>query len=102
MTTQNRDVEGLPGMLRMIHSPFPTMVMQDKDHVAFLYEYMPIWRLVDSNRRECYPDVEDTFFGDSKYFCPDTISTPGIWLAPKRQESSRWRPVRGPNFVQPT
>ena len=54
-----------PGMPRMLHSPFPMMVMQDKDHVAFLYEYMRIWRLVDLNGREHYPDVEDTFFGDS-------------------------------------
>jgi hypothetical protein len=54
-----------PGMPRMLHSPFPMMVMQDKTHVAFLYEYMRIWRLVDLTRTEHYPDVEDTFFGDS-------------------------------------
>src|ERR1035438_3641821 len=39
-----------PGMPRMLHSPFPMMVMQDKNHVAFLYEYMRIWRLIDLNR----------------------------------------------------
>jgi hypothetical protein len=54
-----------PGMPRMLHSPFPMMVMQDKNHVAFLYEYMRIWRLIDLNRTQHYPDVEDTYFGDS-------------------------------------
>ena len=54
-----------PGMPRMLHSPFPMMVMQDKNHVAFLYEYMRIWHLVDLNRTQHYPDVEDTFMGDS-------------------------------------
>jgi hypothetical protein len=54
-----------PGFPRMLHSPFPMKVMQDKDNVTFLYEYMRIWRLIDLNRKEHYPDVSDTFFGDS-------------------------------------
>ena len=34
--------------------------------MAFLYEYMRIWRLIDLNRTQHYPDVEqDTYFGDS-------------------------------------
>jgi hypothetical protein len=54
-----------PGWPRMAHSPFPMKIVQEKNAVIILYEYMRIWRQIDLNRKEHYPDVEDTFFGDS-------------------------------------
>lgn len=54
-----------PGWPRMAHSPFPMKIVQEKNAVIFLYEYMRSWRQVDLNRKQHYPDVEDTFYGDS-------------------------------------
>ena len=54
-----------PGMPRMLHSPFPMLIMQSPGLVAQLFEYQKIWRLIYTDGRPHHPDVTDTFMGDS-------------------------------------
>jgi len=54
-----------PGMPRMLHSPFPMLIMQSPGLVAELFEYQKIWRLIYTDGRPHHPDVTDTFMGDS-------------------------------------
>ena len=54
-----------PGIPRMLHSPFPMLVMQTKDYITQLFEYQRIWRIIYTDGRPHHPDVTDSFMGDS-------------------------------------
>ena len=54
-----------PGMPRMLHSPFPMLIMQSPGLVTELFEYQKIWRLIYTDGRPHHTDVTDTFMGDS-------------------------------------
>jgi hypothetical protein len=54
-----------PGMPRMLHSPFPMLIMQTPGLVAQLFEYQKIWRLIYTDGRPHHADNTDTFMGDS-------------------------------------
>jgi len=54
-----------PGMPRMLHSPFPMLIIQSPGLVAELFEYQKIWRLIYTDGRPHHADVTDTFMGDS-------------------------------------
>ena len=54
-----------PGMPRILHSPFPMQIMQDHDHLAMLFEYQRIWRMIYVDGTPHHQDVDGTFMGDS-------------------------------------
>src|SRR5688572_26780922 len=67
-TDHKNDPTGLclpPGIPRMIHSPFPMLVMQTPEYVTMLFEYQRIWRIIYTDGRPHHPDVTDSFMGDS-------------------------------------
>jgi hypothetical protein len=54
-----------PGVPRINNSPFPMRIVQSKDSVVFLYEYMTIFRAVPLDVKEHSKNPQPTFMGES-------------------------------------
>src|ERR1700722_905836 len=55
----------LPGVPRMNNSPFPMRMIQTRDSVVFLYEYMTTFRAIPLDGREHSKKIDPTFMGES-------------------------------------
>ncbi len=54
-----------PGVPRVMQSPYPMQIVQTKDYLVFLFEYMRMFRSIPLNNRPHPKDMEPSFMGDS-------------------------------------
>jgi hypothetical protein len=76
-----------PGVPRIMSSPYPMQIVQSRDFIVMLFEYMRLWRAIPTDRREHPAKLEPTFMGDSTgwwegdTFVIDTVGLNGrTWL----------------------
>jgi len=55
----------LPGVPRIMQSPYPAQFIQNSDHLAILLEYMHTFRSIPLNGRPHPANMEPAFMGDS-------------------------------------
>lgn len=55
----------LPGVPRIMQSPYPVQFVQTADHLAILFEYMHTFRSIPLNGRPHPRNMEPAFLGDS-------------------------------------
>jgi hypothetical protein len=75
----------LPGVLRIMQSPYPTQIVQTPTHLVILFEYMHTFRSIPLNGRPHPKNMEPAFMGDSTgHWEGDTlvIDTVGLKDAP--------------------
>jgi hypothetical protein len=48
-----------------MQSPYPMQMVQTKDYLVMIFEYMRLWRTIPLNNRPHPPDMEPSFMGDS-------------------------------------
>lgn len=79
----------LPGVPRIMQSPYPAQIVQNDDHLVILFEYMHTFRSIPLNGRPHPPNMEPAFLGDSTghwegdEIVVDTVGlkgAPWIWL----------------------
>ena len=54
-----------PGVPRIMQSPYPVQIVQTRDYVVILFEYMRLWRTFPLNGRPHPKNMEPSFMGDS-------------------------------------
>jgi hypothetical protein len=54
-----------PGVPRIMQSPYPMQMVQTKDYLVMIFEYMRMHRSIPLNNRPHPPDMEPSFMGDS-------------------------------------
>jgi hypothetical protein len=54
-----------PGVPRIMQSPYPLQIVQTKDQLVMLFEYMGLWRAIPTDGRAHRQAVEPTFMGES-------------------------------------
>ena len=78
-----------PGMPRIMQSPYPAQIIQSKDFLVILFEYMHTFRSIPLNGRAHPQNMEPSFMGDSTgHWEGDTLVTdttglkdaPWTWL----------------------
>lgn len=55
----------LPGVPRIMQSPYPAQFVQNSDHLVILFEYMHTFRSIPLNGRPHPANMEPAFMGDS-------------------------------------
>jgi hypothetical protein len=74
-----------PGVPRIMQSPYPMQIVQTRDYLVLLFEYMRMWRSIPLDGREHPKNMEPSFMGDSVgHWEGDTIviDTVGLKDAP--------------------
>lgn len=74
-----------PGVPRIMQSPYPAQIVQSKDFLVILFEYMHMFRSIPLNGRPHPANMEPSFMGDSTgHWEGDTIvvDTVGLKDAP--------------------
>jgi hypothetical protein len=78
-----------PGVPRVMQSPYPMQIVQTKDYLVMVFEYMRMHRSIPLNNRPHPKDMEPSFMGDSTAHWEDdtlvidTVSlkdAPWTWL----------------------
>src|SRR5262249_36372660 len=54
-----------PGVPRVMQSPYPMQIVQTRDYVVLLFEYMRMWRTFPLDGRPHPQKMEPAFMGDS-------------------------------------
>ncbi|HEY2842437.1 MAG TPA: hypothetical protein VGJ09_02260 [Bryobacteraceae bacterium] len=54
-----------PGMPRIMQSPYPMQIIQTKEYVTILFEYMRQWRAIPTDDRKHPENLPPSFMGDS-------------------------------------
>ena len=54
-----------PGVPRVMQSPYPMQIVQTRDYVVLLFEYMRMWRTFPLDGRAHPKNMEPAFMGDS-------------------------------------
>jgi hypothetical protein len=54
-----------PGVPRIMQSPYPMQMVQTKEYLVMIFEYMRLWRSIPLNNRPHPADMEPSFMGDS-------------------------------------
>ena len=54
-----------PGMPRIMQSPYPMQIIQTKEYVTLLFEYMRQWRAIPTDDRKHPENLPPSFMGDS-------------------------------------
>jgi hypothetical protein len=79
----------LPGVPRIMQSPYPAQIVQTPSYLVILFEYMHTFRSIPLNGRPHPPEMEPAFMGDSSgHWDGDTIvvdtvglkGSPWTWL----------------------
>lgn len=71
----------LPGVPRIMQSPYPTQFVQTPTHLVILFEYMHTFRSIPLNGRPHPADMEPAFMGDSTgHWEGDTIVVDTVGL----------------------
>ena len=74
-----------PGVPRIMQSPYPLQIVQTKDYLVLLFEYMHMFRSIPLNNRPHPQNMEPSFMGDSTaHWDGDTliVDTVGLKDAP--------------------
>jgi hypothetical protein len=54
-----------PGVPRIMQSPYPMQILQTRDYLVLLFEYMRLWRSIPLDGRPHPKNMEPQFMGDS-------------------------------------
>jgi len=54
-----------PGVPRIMQSPYPMQMVQSKEYVTMLFEYMRLWRNIPTDGRKHPENLPESFMGDS-------------------------------------
>ena len=74
-----------PGVPRIMQSPYPVQIVQTRDYLVLLFEYMRMWRSIPLDGRAHPKNMEPAFMGDSSgHWEGDTlvVDTVGLKDAP--------------------
>ena len=78
-----------PGVPRIMQSPYPAQIVQTKDYLVIMFEYMRLWRSIPLNNPPHPPNMQPEFMGhssgrwDGDTIVVDTVNlkgAPWTWL----------------------